>query len=75
MTEETKRSKNSVTPLTIIGSLFAGWIGVQSKANRERDFEHGRFSHFIIGGVVFLIVFVLVVIGIVQLVLATAGNQ
>lgn len=75
MTEEHKDTgSKKVTLLTIIGSLFAGWIGVQSKANRDRDFEHGKFSHFVIGGIIFVIVFVLVVVGVVQLVLATTGS-
>lgn len=73
MTEENKDDTGGVSLLSIIGSLFAGWIGVQSKANRERDFRHGKFSHFIIGGVIFLILFVLVVVGVVQLVLSMAG--
>jgi hypothetical protein len=78
MTEDNGDSRNTaskkVTLLTIMGSVFSGWLGVQSKKNRERDFEHGKFSHFIIGGAIFLLVFVLSVIGVVQLVLSTAGN-
>ena len=57
-----------------MGSLLAGWFGVQSEANRERDFEHGKFSHFIIGGIIFAILFVLIVVMIVQIVLRTAGS-
>ena len=57
-----------------MGSLFAGWFGVQSKANRDRDFEHGKFSHFIIGGIIFAVLFVLVVVGIVQVVMSTVGS-
>jgi hypothetical protein len=72
MSEE-KKSAEGVTLLTIIASLFAGWIGVQSKKNRDRDFQHGKFSHFIIGGVIFLILFILTVVGVVQLVLSNAG--
>lgn len=73
MTEENKGDRGGVSPLSIIGSVFAGAIGVQSKANRERDFQHGKFSHFIIGGAIFLILFVLAVVGVVQLVLSMAG--
>ena len=74
MTEQNKDDSGGVSLLSIIGSLFAGWIGVQSKANRERDFQHGKFSHFIVGGVIFVILFVLAIIGIVQSVLSTAGS-
>ena len=72
MSNENK--KTGITPLSFIMSLFAGWFGVQSKANRDRDFEHGKFSHFIIGGIVFAIMFVLFVVGIVQVVMSTAGS-
>jgi len=73
MTEQ-KQKKNGVTLLSFMSSLFAGAFGVQSEKNRERDFEHGKFSHFIIGGIIFAVLFVLVVFGIVQLVLSTAGQ-
>lgn len=69
-----KPVSRGITPLSFIVSLFAGWFGVQSKANRERDFEHGKFSHFIIGGVVFAILFVLFIVGIVNIVMSTAAG-
>ena len=73
MTEDNKGNKVKITLLSIIGSLFAGWIGVQSKENRERDFQHGKFSHFIIGGIIFVVLFVLAIVGVVQLVLSELG--
>ncbi len=73
MSDNEENKKNGITPLSFIASLFAGAFGVQSEKNRTRDFEHGKFSHFIIGGIFFAIVFVLAVIGIVQLVLKTAS--
>ena len=74
MSDNSGKKKSGITPLSFIGSLFAGWFGVQSEANRQRDFEHGKFSHFIIGGIVFAILFVLVVVVIVQIVLKAAGS-
>ena len=74
MNDEGGRKKSGISPLSFMGSLFAGWFGVQSEANRQRDFEHGKFSHFIIGGIIFAILFVLVVVTIVQIVLKTAGS-
>ncbi len=74
MADENKQKKGGITPLSFMGSLFAGWFGVQTEANRERDFEHGKFSHFIIGGIIFAILFVLFVVAIVQIVLKTAGS-
>ena len=74
MENETDKKKRGITPLSFLGSLFAGAFGVQSEANRERDFQHGKFSHFIIGGIIFAVVFVIVVAVVVQIVLKTAGN-
>ncbi len=74
MSSNNQKQKTGITPLSLIGSLFAGWFGVQSKSNRERDFEHGKFSHFIIGGIVFAVLFVLFVVGIVKVVMSTVGS-
>lgn len=70
----TGEKKRGITPISFMASLFAGAFGVQSNANRERDFQHGKFSHFIIGGIIFAVLFVLVVVAIVQVVLKTAGQ-
>ena len=75
MSNKEENKKSDITPLSFIASLFAGAFGVQSEKNRERDFEHGKFSHFIIGGIIFAVVFVLAVIGIVQLVLKTSAVE
>jgi hypothetical protein len=58
----------------VIGSTFAAAIGVQKKANKERDFSRGRPLPFIIAGLVFTALFVLAVIAVVQLVLRSAGT-
>lgn len=53
----------------LLKSTLSAFIGVQSNANRERDFRHGKVSHFIWMGLLFGVVFVLTLIGVVQLVL------
>lgn len=50
-------------------SVIAAAIGVQSRKNRERDFSHGDPVTFIIAGLIFTVVFVVVLLGIVYLVL------
>ena len=33
---------------SVVQSVLAAFIGVQSKANKERDFKHGKPIHFIL---------------------------
>ncbi len=66
--------KKKISPLSFMGSIIAAWFGVQTKANRERDFEQGKFHHFVIGGIVFAILFVLAVAGLVKVVMHFAAN-
>lgn len=48
--------------------LAAAALGVQSDKNREKDFSQGKSSHFIIGGLVGVILFVLALVAVVSLV-------
>lgn len=57
----------------VIKSVNASFFGVQSSANRERDFRHGKAHHFIIIGAVMTVVFILVVVMAVKLALSQAG--
>lgn len=60
-------------PLTfwqMLHSTLAAAIGVQSSANRRRDFSRGKASHFIAMGIGFTVVFVLAMVGLVNLVLS-----
>ena len=54
-------------------STFSAFIGIQSNANRERDFKHGKISHFILIGLLFGLVFILTIVGVVNIVLNLAG--
>ncbi len=58
----------------LLKSTFSAFIGVQSSANRERDFKHGKMSHFIWMGLLFGLVFVLTLVGLVQMVLYLTGS-
>ncbi len=53
----------------MLQSMLAGALGVQTGKNRARDFSRGKPSHFIILGVLFMVLFVLIVLGAVKLVL------
>ena len=54
----------------IIRSTLAAAIGVQSKKNRERDFEEGNAGAFIAAGIILTDLFITTVLGVVQWVLA-----
>jgi Protein of unknown function (DUF2970) len=55
--------------VSLVGSIAAAAFGVQSSRSRERDFTQGNYRHFIIGGIVFTIVFVLTIVAVVRFVL------
>ncbi|MGB1262849.1 MAG: DUF2970 domain-containing protein [Cognaticolwellia sp.] len=50
-------------------SVGAAFFGVQSDKNRERDFNQGKLSHFIIAGVIAVVLFIAALIAIVSLVI------
>lgn len=78
MTDEnqsnTDNSQKKLSLIQLIGSLFAGAIGVQSGKNRERDFETNSLMPFIIGGLIFTGLFVGSVILLVNYLLASHGS-
>jgi len=59
--------------LDILGSTFAAAIGVQSKANKQRDFSQGRPTQFIFAGVIFAAIFVVSVVAVVRTVLSSVS--
>lgn len=54
-------------------SVLMAALGVQSSKARERDFSKGKPSHFILLGIGFTLAFVLIIVGVVNLVLYLAG--
>ncbi len=54
-------------------SVAAAAFGVQSKENRERDFKQGKFSTFVMGGLVFTVLFIMCVYLVVSAVLGSAS--
>ena len=60
-------------PLTLwqmIGSALSAAVGVQSSKNRERDFARGKASHFIVIGVGFTAIFVVLMALLVRFILS-----
>lgn len=56
----------------VVQSVLAAFIGVQSKANKERDFKHGKPIHFIVGGLIGTAIFIFCIWLVVQYFLSTA---
>lgn len=56
-----------------IKSVAAAFFGVQSRANRERDFTHGNPVHFIVVGLLMTVLFVVLVVFGVQFLLRDTG--
>jgi len=61
--------ERGVGVLSVMLSALAAAFGVQSRANRERDFEHGSPGVFIAAGVLFTVLFVVVLVVVVKLVI------
>lgn len=59
--------------LQIIVSVAAAAFGVQNSKNRTRDFEQNSMVPYIIGGIVFTVVFVGAVYLVVSTVLRSSG--
>ena len=62
-------SKPTITQ--VIKSVLSAFIGVQSDGNRQKDFEQGSLSTYIIVGVIFTVLFVM---GLIYLVSTIIGN-
>ncbi|MBR9812961.1 DUF2970 domain-containing protein [bacterium] len=54
-------------------SVLAAFFGVQSRANRERDFTRGKPIHYIVLGLIATVLFVVILMVIVRLALGAAG--
>lgn len=68
--EEVKKPKESTGLTSVVASVAAAFFGVQSDQNRERDFSQGKFSHFVIGGIIGVVLFVATLVLIVNIVLS-----
>ena len=57
----------------VVLSVLAAALGVNSRRNQERDFESSTPLPFIVGGVIFGVIFVVTIALIVMLVLENTG--
>ena len=73
MTDELKQKKDTIAFGALLLSVLSAFFGVQSSTNRERDFSSGKLSHFIIIGLILGLAFILIVVGVVNIVMTVAG--
>jgi len=74
MEKDASTTGHNISFVKLLMSVLSAFLGVQSEANRKRDFSNGKLSHFIIIGLLLGLTFILIVIGVVQLVLKLAGT-
>ena len=60
--------------LSMLQSVAAAAFGVQSEKKREQDFQHGKPGDYIALGIVFVIVFIITLVVIVNMVLDSAAK-
>ena len=63
-----EKDQEGLSFLTTMKSVTQSMLGVQSGENAERDFSKGKASHFIIGGIIAGVIFVIGVAVIVSMV-------
>ena len=73
VSDQDKTARKGTGFLNVLKSTIYAASGIQTKANRERDFEHGKPSTFIAAGIIFVVIFILSVVGVVQLVMHYAA--
>lgn len=54
--------------------VWAAFLGVQSSKRHEEDFTRGSVTNYIIVGLVFVVIFILIVVGVVNIVLSNVGS-
>ena len=69
----TNPSEKPPTLWQTIASVAASFFGVQSSANRQRDFKRGKPAHFIAVALGMTVAFILVVVVAVKIALRSAG--
>lgn len=64
-----KPQQDKVSMMDVVKSVFAAMFGVQSDKNRQRDFQQASMVPYIVVGFVFVVVFVLGLMGLVSLIM------
>jgi hypothetical protein len=74
MNEPQQHDDQSLSFGELVKSVLMAFLGVQSENNRARDFSKGKLSHFIIIGLMLGLLFILTIVGVVNLVINLASS-
>lgn len=76
MSEQEQPSPSKKNPgfFSLLQSVVGAAFGVQSEKKRQQDFQHGKPGDYIALGVVFVIVFIITLVVVVNMVLSSAGK-
>ena len=73
-TDDSAQEKHQGTGFwSIVQSVLGAMFGVQSEQQREKDFDKGNAIHFIVGGLIFVLVFIFTILYFVNSALEGAG--
>lgn len=73
MTQDRQAREKRVGLVKVAASVLAAMFGVRASRYHQRDFAQGRPAVYIVVGIVFTILFILVLSGVVMLVTRLAG--
>lgn len=68
------KDKKSLSLFEVMQSILAAAFGVQSSKKRDLDITHGKPSTFILAGIIFVLLLILILIGLVKLILGLAAT-
>jgi hypothetical protein len=68
-TAESKQESRQPSAAAVVGSVLAAAFGVQSSKKHQQDFSAGNYRHYIIGGIVFTVLFVATLVVVVRMVI------
>ncbi|MFZ5561287.1 MAG: DUF2970 domain-containing protein [Pseudomonadota bacterium] len=72
--ESPQEPSSNVSAWGVLASVFRAWFGVQTEANRKRDFSSNNPAAFIVAGVIFALAMIVGVIIAVNIALSSAGR-
>jgi len=70
--QEASAERSGTGFFAVMQSVGAAMLGVQSSKNKERDFTHGKPTHFIVGGLIGTLIFLLCIWLLVKYLIATS---